>query len=215
MTVDVTKEWLYEEYVTKNRKAEDIAQELGCCKQNISYLANTKWGFRKRRRIEKGARIGKLVVVDPYFTKSDSGHPVCLCKCDCGQDFKVKRYALTTGNTSSCGCLRPNQSPEHEHINKRFWKALRTNAKTRDIDLNITIEYIWQLFERQGRKCALSGESITMNVDASLDRIDSAGHYDEGNVQWLHKNVNTMKWDLTTERFLELCEKITTNIQGN
>lgn len=40
---------------------------------------------------------------------------------------------------------------------------------------------------------------------ASLDRIDSSRGYVEGNVQWVHKDVNFMKQALSQERFVELC----------
>lgn len=43
---------------------------------------------------------------------------------------------------------------------------------------------------------------------ASLDRIDSSKGYIEGNVQWVHKYVNVMKWDFSMEEFLDICRKI-------
>lgn len=44
-----------------------------------------------------------------------------------------------------------------------------------------------------------------MGDTASLDRIDSRHGYIPGNIQWLHKDINVMKWDHTTGRFIELC----------
>ena len=208
MTTKVNKEWLYEEYVVKNRRAEDIAKELGCHKSNVSYLANTKWRFHKRRRVAKGMKFGKLTIVDIYHTKGKHGHPVCLCQCDCGNLHKVLRYALLTGSTRSCGCLRPNQSPYHDYIGKRLWGSLKRNARTRQIPFEVSIEYVWKLFEKQNSKCALSQLLLTMNENASLDRIDSSRGYIEGNLQWVHKDINTMKWDLTQERFIQLCKMV-------
>ena len=40
------------------------------------------------------------------------------------------------------------------------------------------------------------------------------GVYIEGNVQWVHKDVNVMKWDLTIERFLDLVGKINQTRNG-
>jgi hypothetical protein len=208
----VSKKWLYHEYITKNRTAEDIGKELGCSKSNVSYLANIKYGFHKRYRVEKGSRFGKLVVIDPYYTQANSGHPVCLCKCDCGNEFKVRRYCLTTNNTRSCGCLRSNQSPEHEHVSKRFWKTLRTNALNRGLSLNVTIQEIWQLFEKQNRQCALSGLNLQMNHTASLDRIDNNKNYTLDNIQWVHKHINRIKMDLNQQYFIELCQTVTEHV---
>ena len=47
---------------------------------------------------------------------------------------------------------------------------------------------------------------------ASLDRIDSSKGYTIDNIQWLHKDINKMKWDFSQEKFLELCKKIVNNL---
>lgn len=60
---------------------------------------------RPHRRIQAGDRFGKLTVLElgkrtgatEYFDK---------CRCDCGVVKLVRRGALQTGNTRSCGCLR-------------------------------------------------------------------------------------------------------------
>ena len=46
---------------------------------------------------------------------------------------------------------------------------------------------------------------------ASLDRIDPTKGYIEGNIQWVHKDVNRMKMDFTETRFLELVNLIANN----
>lgn len=48
------------------------------------------------------------------------------------------------------------------------------------------------------------GESIT----ASLDRIDNKLPYQIGNLQWVHKNVNIMKRNLTHEQFVGVCRLV-------
>lgn len=35
-----------------------------------------------------------------------SGHTKWKCKCECGNEIIVFGYALTTGHTNSCGCLK-------------------------------------------------------------------------------------------------------------
>ena len=45
--------------------------------------------------------------------------------------------------------------------------------------------------------------------DYSLDRIDSNNGYVEGNVQWVHKDVNMMKKDYNQEYFINICKLIT------
>jgi len=70
------------------------------------------------------------------------------------------------------------------------------------------------LYERQNRKCAISGLPIVFGkhnteTTASLDRIDSAIGYEKDNIQWVHKDVNIMKNIFPLEYFLGMCKKIT------
>jgi hypothetical protein len=43
---------------------------------------------------------------------------------------------------------------------------------------------------------------------ASLDRIDSSKGYIEGNLQWVHKNINMLKGNMLDNTFIEWCHKI-------
>lgn len=43
---------------------------------------------------------------------------------------------------------------------------------------------------------------------ASLDRINSSIGYIEGNVQWVHKDVNKMKMAMVEDKFLYWCKTI-------
>jgi hypothetical protein len=86
------------------------------------------------------------------------------------------------------------------------------------LDFTLTSEAIFALLEKQGYVCALTGlpidlaescrKHITGETTASLDRVDSSKGYVAGNVQWLHKDVNKMKWDLSQERFVEICRLV-------
>ena len=97
-------------------------------------------------------------------------------------------------------------------ISMSYWKNLKSGAKMRDIDFKITIEYAWDLYLKQSGKCELSGLPIGFETPkhntASLDRIDSTKPYEIGNVQWIHRDINTMKWDLQQGHFIELCLEI-------
>mgnify|MGYP001580854969 CR=1 FL=1 len=102
-----------------------------------------------------------------------------------------------------------------QDISQTHWKAMRNSAVQRNIDFDITIERAWEIYESQGRLCALSGLPIEFAFDrfakngtASLDRIDSSEGYVEGNVQWVHKHINLMKWKLPQQDFINYCHKI-------
>ena len=99
---------------------------------------------------------------------------------------------------------------------KKYRCHIRTSAKKRNINLNISIEYAWELFKKQNGKCSLSGMDIYFSTNnqygtASLDRIDSQKGYIEGNVQWIHKDINWMKNDFKQEDFIKYCKLIAVN----
>lgn len=52
-----------------------------------------------------GKKFGKLLVLDREDV-SDGKTYKWNCLCDCGNSIKVKRGALTSKNTQSCGCMR-------------------------------------------------------------------------------------------------------------
>jgi len=104
----------------------------------------------------------------------------------------------------------------HKGIGRTYWYSVTKGAKIRNLIFGITIEWAWDLYERQGGKCALSGLPITPPTTrkpgtASLDRIDSSQGYLEGNVQWVHKTVNKMKSNMSEEEFLTYCKAIVTH----
>lgn len=100
--------------------------------------------------------------------------------------------------------------------------CVKNNAKRTKREFNLTAEYLWNLFLKQNRKCYFSGVILTfppinMKVDrktlntASIDRIDCSKGYIEGNVRWVHKNINRMRSDFTDEEFIEFCRLVTIN----
>jgi hypothetical protein len=93
--------------------------------------------------------------------------------------------------------------------------GLKTRTKRNKLEINITKEYINELFIQQESKCKLSGLKITLpnswkdnTYTASLDRIDSDKGYIIGNVQWVHKHINVMKNTFPQEMFIYFCIKV-------
>jgi len=175
-------------------------------------------------RVHKGMRSGKLVV-RCLHSKDRNGHLRWLCDCDCGRTHTVLSTHLTRNNITHCGCetyrgVQHKQWKGCGEISGNFWDGIRRGANGSKgrvvIDFTITLEYVWDLFLSQDRKCALSGVDIwfkhtttqgTSNT-ASLDRIDSSIGYVEGNVQWVHKDVNKMKNSFDQSYFIDMCKKI-------
>lgn len=82
------------------------------------------------------------------------------------------------------------------------YKYTVSNAKTRNLKVEITQEYLNQLYIAQNGKCAITGKLITCNgstCDISVDRIDSKKHYVVGNVQLVLDSSNKHKADFTNK----------------
>jgi hypothetical protein len=121
---------------------------------------------------------------------------------------------LKANKTNNCGCDHRGAWTGVGVISTTFFNRQRARARDRGLDFTVTHEYLSALYEEQGRCCALSGLPITFSVKtaghntASLDRIDSTKGYVPGNVQWLHRDVNLMKMDFTTDEFVAMCHCI-------
>lgn len=175
-----------------------------------------------------GTTIGKLKIlgIADYHQFNKTWFD---CECECGIKRRVSASKLVRGCVKSCQKCKNRGSVNakwkgHYEISGTYFKNLKMGALTRSGSkaiFEISPDYIWQLFLKQDRKCALSGLSIAFATDsysrgtASLDRIDSTKGYIEGNVQWVHKEVNRMKTDFTQDRFLELCKQINDNFYGS
>jgi hypothetical protein len=148
-----------------------------------------------------------------------------LCQCRCGSQREIFTSSLTQGRSRSCGCDKSRfaritgdrnaQFKGIKELRASLWNAYKRSARTREIPFDITMAYAWSVYELQNGCCAISGEVIgfgprtrTQNTSASLDRIDHACGYVEGNVQWVHKRVNMMRNASSVADFVEWCRKI-------
>ncbi len=101
-------------------------------------------------------------------------------------------------------------------ISSELFHSYEVGAQRRNLEFNISIETIWELFLEQRRCCALTGWELSFAPSserksegtASLDRIDSSKGYIIGNIQWTHKDVNLLKNRFAQSYFLEICEAV-------
>lgn len=168
-----------------------------------------------------GQTFGNLKVL--YRTEnSRAGHTRWACECICGKRPTVLSTHLIQGNTKSCGCGHPKGIAHKQwsgvgELSGEFWNsrivrsASGRKGRRQSVDLQITKEYAWQLFLQQNRRCALTEIELYFpdkwkgDTNASLDRIDSSKGYVEGNVQWVHKDINMMKRTYDNDYFIKMC----------
>lgn len=141
------------------------------------------------------------------------------CECNCGNTSLVRESNLLNGHTKSCGrCLIKS---EFGIINKVVVNRVKNSAKKRKIPFHLNEKYLNELFEKQKGLCALTGQHLLVPQSyqdlkngiqswdwISLDRINSKTGYVEGNVQWVCKDINFIKWIHTEPKFIDMCRKV-------
>lgn len=181
-----------------------------------------------------GERYGRLVVVAVATDHiTPGGHKVkrWQCRCDCGQERTVCQSHLRSGATQSCGCLRNErvkaacsthgEKPKHGNPSPEYnaWRQMLarcTNPNRKDWDnyggRGITVCKRWAtsfeaFLEDMGRR---------PSSKHSLDRIDTEGNYEPGNVRWAddfqqsqnRRNIVKVVVDGETVCLKEACRRV-------
>lgn len=102
---------------------------------------------------------------------------------------------------------------KYKDIPISWFDEKKRRSTKRDKEWDITIDYIWKIYVRQGKVCALSGLPLDFDKDSdqgmvSIDRIDNNKGYVKRNVQLLHQKVNFMKYVYTQKEFIEICNLV-------
>lgn len=206
----LTKKFLEEQYFYNKIDVKTIAKNTGF---SYPYLqAKIKeYGIPRHRKYHNilGKTFGKLKVIE-FLKLDDRQQAWWICECECGNKKNVRASQLKCGDIKSCGCLHLTRCGD---ISGSHFANIKSRSKWNGRDFDLKIEDIWNLFLKQNKKCALSGEEIYFSkirgkTTASLDRIDSSKGYFLDNVQWVHKDVNQMKSNRSDEDFLKWIEKI-------
>jgi hypothetical protein len=100
----------------------------------------------------------------------------------------------------------------------RAVKNAKLRALKKNIEFELTKEYVINLFESQGGLCYYSG--IKMNIVKSdpdnmidpfkmtIDCINPDKGYVEGNIVWCTYCINAMKQKMSKERLVSVCESV-------
>lgn len=158
---------------------------------------------------------------------SGNKHHIWRVVCQCGNVFETQAQKIMTESKGGCkkcygSKMRGSNSPHWtggQNVPGYFVAKIQTklSRKSRLIDYSLTLDYLDALWNKQDGRCAYTKLELSFgnHVDectASLDRIDSSGDYIEGNVQFVHKTINKMKWDLTDMEFRNFCVLVANNL---
>lgn len=167
----------------------------------------------------EGNRYGKLVVLKDSL-KRKSKRIIWLCKCDCGNEVEILSKYLLCGDTKSCGCMMLGNAHNrggYKYLGATYLGSIKRQAKVRGIPFEITAQQAVEQYEKQNKKCALTGVDLNIAINfrddyinhtASLDRIDNSKGYTVDNIQWVHKVINIMRNKLSIEDFLHWCKMV-------
>ena len=78
---------------------------------------------------------------------------------------------------------------------------------------SITLLYAWEVINKQGWKCALSGVPFVAAGryspnQPSMDRIDSNKGYEPGNIQFVTLRINYSKKNMSDAEFIQMCQQV-------
>jgi len=178
--------------------------------------------------ISPGDKIQHWEVLDNFVIYKQKNYYV-RCKCTkCNKtEVMVRADNLIMGISKQCKFCSSNETKikrwgtdkkmekKYEGMLYSIYNKMKHQASDRNLVFEITIKYIAKLFKEQQGKCKLSGQVLLLKehyrdtvATASLDRIDSTKGYIEGNVQWVHKDINKIKLNFNQQYFISLCKSI-------
>jgi hypothetical protein len=162
------------------------------------YTINPKKGciFFKyiRRNSIVGKKFGRLKVIKFSHVHKETSH--YLCKCDCKSTVIVNRNQLSSGKTSSCGCLFKETRFKHgksltpEYTIRACMIDRCHNPKNKGYKdygaRGIQVCERWRNPEN-GFKNFLEDMKERPDKTYSIDRINNDGNYEPNNCKWSTK----------------------------
>jgi len=218
----LTKELLQLEFVDNKLSAQRIAEKYGIKSSNSVEQAIKRHGLSRENQKLKLKNVTRDWLYQKYVVEDMSAKDIAALF-----GYKRKASVLSLLHKLDIPIRKTTKTKKFKkhcmdkrtygEMTSNYYNSLKYMAQyKRNKEWAVSGEYLWELFLKQNRKCALSGIELQMcdtcleksTQTASVDRIDSSLGYIEGNVQWIHKDLNKMKWNLSQKDFINWCHII-------
>ena len=152
----------------------------------------------------------------------DETRQLKTCK-TCGEDKPLDQFRLTNKRWR-CNECRTCFQIKYRAYNKLPTTRVRhmvfdmnKSARKRKFDCDITEADVFQMYDDQAGKCAITGFDMTLGSSddiiekqyaASPDRIDNERGYTKDNVWLVAARANSLKSDMTLDDLLEWCKAV-------
>lgn len=172
--------------------------------------------------------FGRLTVIR-FVSEGKKGSTKWECQCSCGNTKIILANSLVKGASKSCGCLHKEIAGSYKikeyykDVPVSFFNKNVRSARKRKLEFELTIEDIWDIYEKQNKKCFYTNFPIGFNdqtlscgilgSSASVDRIDSSKGYTKDNCCLVFKDINFMKQDFSKDKFIYYCKIISENFK--
>ena len=124
-----------------------------------------------------GQKFGRLTVLSRSENRKERTY--WLCRCDCGKEISVYGYALKSGNTRSCGCIKSEKSKEFvKKLHLKLDKHPRFNDLT-GMKFNMLTAISWSV-HKSGRiewkcRCDCGNETSVLALNLTRGHTTSCG----------------------------------------
>jgi hypothetical protein len=145
---------------------------------------------RKYREDLRDRVFGRLTVVSegPRYVLGDGpGKRRWICRCKCGNEALILQGSLTSGRTTSCGCLQRTHGMSRTRL-YRIWLHMRERCSNPKADSypyyggrGIVVCQRWQ----RSFAAFLADMGSSYRDGVSIDRIDNALGYSRENCRWV------------------------------
>ena len=121
----------------------------GICRSGHTVCQSCSVKKATARGIESGQRFNSLVAISAVR----SGYT--LFQCDCGNTKEIANYAVTSGRTKGCGCLRKSNKVEVDNSGENHpnWKGGISGDRERFMQTAIYKAWRLDVFERDAFAC--------------------------------------------------------------